>query len=270
MKNYVKRGWKLTFKHIYIMIALFIYELIWGFFIYRTVESIVVPLLRRFPDTLGIDSAIPLFLAEAQFRLMKTDLISPYLWLFGGLLGVRILITPIINAGLLYSLCHTNDDGNTHFLQGIRTAWRPITLLYFIETLLMLTPLAWLLPLAWKLLVSSGSLTGLLEEMMPYIAGWLAWAVLLHLLFLAMQLGAVSGTGIWRTLWTALRRILPFLAISFMMWLMSIFVSATVTSVSMMLAGLVALIVNQTYYLIRTLMKVWTIAAQYETLRTDT
>ena len=41
MKLHMKQGWRLTIKHFYIIILLFLYELMWGFFLYRTIEGIV-------------------------------------------------------------------------------------------------------------------------------------------------------------------------------------------------------------------------------------
>ncbi len=83
MKQHLLQGWKLSTRHFSIVILLFLYQLLWGFFLYRCVNSIVMPLLKRYPDTMPSDSAVKLFLMEAQFRLVKTDLIEPYLWMLG-------------------------------------------------------------------------------------------------------------------------------------------------------------------------------------------
>ncbi|MCQ6561873.1 hypothetical protein [Paenibacillus mendelii] len=264
MRSHMKQGWHRTMKHFYIIIMLFVYELLWGFFLYRTIESILIPLLRRYPDTLGVDNAVQMFLTEAQFQLIKTDIVRPYLWLFGGLLAGRILLTPFINAGLLYSLHHTTDEGGTKFLHGIRSAWKPIALLYFIETLFTLAPAIWLLPRALDILLSSNSMTELLQHTAPWAGGWIAWALLLHLLFLAMQFGAVSGSGSMRALWSAFRHLFPFVGISIVMWAIAMLAGLTIASASMLWAGLLALILNQSYHLIRTIIKVWTVASQYD------
>lgn len=124
MKQHLLQGWKLSTRHFSIVILLFLYQLLWGFFLYRCVNSIVMPLLKRYPDTMPSDSAVKLFLMEAQFRLVKTDLIEPYLWMLGALFLSRMLMTPFIHAGLLYSIHHTRDERGTHFLRGIRQAWK--------------------------------------------------------------------------------------------------------------------------------------------------
>lgn len=265
MRTHIKQGWRLTTKHFYIIILLFLYELIWGFFLYRTIEGIAVPLLKRFPDSYAASSsAVSLFLTESQFQLMKTDLIRPYALLFCGLLAGRMFFTPFLNAGLFHSLHHTTDEKGTTFLKGIRKAWKPVALLYLLETTLTLAPAFWLLPRALTLLLASGSLTEFAKAAGPWAGGWLLWAVLLHLLFLAMQFGAASGSGPMRALWSSIANFLPFAGVSLMMWGIGVLLSATVASVSLLWAGLLALVLHQAYQLVRTVMKVWTVAAQYD------
>ncbi len=261
----MKQGWRLTMKHFYIIIMLFLYELIWGFFLYRTVEGIAVPLLKRFPDAYeGSSSAVSLFMTESQFQLLKTDLVQPYAWLFCGLLAGRMLLTPFLNAGLFHSLHHATDEQGTKFLSGIRKSWKPVALLYLLETTLALLPAVWLLPQALKLFLASGTLVEFAKAAAPWAGAWLLWAVLLHLLFLAMQFGVVSQSGPLRALWSSVVNFLPFAGVSLFMWGIGALLSMTIASVSMIWAGLLALILHQGYQLLRTIMKVWTAAAQYD------
>lgn len=264
MNNHLKQGWRLTLKHFYLIIFLFLYELLWGFFLYRIIEGIIVPLLKRYPDSSPADNAVQLFLAEAQFQLMKTDLIRPYLWLFAGILAARMLLTPLFNAGLLHSLHHAGDDGGTRFLQGIRAVWKPFALLYSVKTALTAAPAVWLLPRAFDLLLSGSGIKGVVQQLGPWVVGWLALALLLHLLFLAIQFGIVSGNGALRSMWDGLRHILPLAGISLIMWGIGLLISISFASASMLWAGLLALILHQGYQLIRTIMKVWTAASQYD------
>ncbi|MBW7459046.1 hypothetical protein K0U00_33850, partial [Paenibacillus sepulcri] len=52
--------------------------------------------------------------------------------------------------------------------------------------------------------------------------------------------------------------------ISLLMWAIGMALSLTMASASMLWAGLIALILHQSYHLVRTVMKVWTVASQYE------
>ncbi|ANY66407.1 hypothetical protein BBD42_08005 [Paenibacillus sp. BIHB 4019] len=267
MKQHMKQGWRLAIRHFYIVILLFLYQLLWGLFLYRFVDMTVLPLLRRFPLQHPSDSAVSLFFSEAQFQLTKTDLINPYLWLLGGLFAARMLLTPLFNAGLLYSLHHMGEIGETQFLQGIRKAWKPVTLLYWLRTLLIFAPGWFLLPRAFKLLMEGHSLGELLQGTLPGFGGWLLWSFLVHLLLLAMQFGAASGTGSLRWLGHALRNLFPYAGISLLMWLLAIAASLCVSGLSYAWAGMLALIMHQAYHLLRTLLKVWTLAAQYDCLQ---
>jgi hypothetical protein len=268
MKIHLKQGWQLAVKHFYLVILLFLYQLLWGFFLYRFIDSVVTPLLRRYPSDYPSEAAAHLFLTEAQFQLFKTDLITPYVWTLGGLMVLRMLLTPLFNAGLFYSMNHTRLDGGTRFLEGIRKNWKPVVLLYWMESVLSLAPAWWLLPRGLDALLQSSSIPDLLGTVLPGAGLWLLWGTLLHLLFLAMQFGATSGEGVFRSLWKALRNFLSYAAISLIMWGIGAAAGLVVTGLSMLWAGLFALILHQGYYLIKTLMKVWTIAAQYDCLQT--
>jgi hypothetical protein len=264
MKQHLLQGWRLSLKHFSIIILLFLYQLLWGFFLYRCVNSIVIPLLKRYPDSLASEPAVKLFMMEAQFRLVKTDMIEPYVWMLGALLISRMLLTPFIHAGLLYSLHHTRDDKGTHFVQGIRKAWKPVLGLYGCEMLLLLAPAWWLLPRCYELMQSSGSLEQLLLNLLPYAGGWLLWGGILHLLFRTVQFGVVAKTGISGSIAASLRCLLPLAGVSLVLLGISLLLGLVASSISMVWAGLLALILHQSFYLVRSLLKVWTMATQYQ------
>lgn len=96
MKTHMSQGWRLALKHFYLVLLLFVYQFIWGFFLYRMIDAIVAPLLRRLPVGAPGDDAMRHFLAEAQFQLFKTELATPYLWLFGGLLAAPNAADPSV------------------------------------------------------------------------------------------------------------------------------------------------------------------------------
>ncbi|GKU77678.1 hypothetical protein [Paenibacillus sp. L3-i20] len=271
MKAHMRQGWRITFKHFYFVLLLFLYQFIWGFFLYRIIDNTVSPLLRRFPSASTTDHAVQIFMTEAQFQLFKTDLIAPYIWLIGGLFIARMLLTPLFNAGFFYSMHQqTRDAGSTRFLEGVRKTWKPVMLLYWIQSILVLAPAWWLIPKALHIFLRSSSVPELLTTIVPGALIWIVWGGLLHLLFLAMQFGAVSGDGILGSLWHSIKRFAPYAAISLLMWGIAALLGLAVTSVSMLWAGLFALILHQSYPFIQTLLRVWTIATQYNYLKSET
>lgn len=270
MKNHMLQGWRLTFRHLNLVLLLFLYQLLWGIVVYRSIDDIVAPLLRRFPQLAPSDEAIPSFLAEAQFQLFKTDLATPYLWMLVGLFAARMLLTPLFNAGLFYSLHHQLQGGDgTRFIEGVRKAWKPVSLLSWACAALMIAPAWWIVPKTLNAIRTYGALPELAASLLPDAVLWLLWIAVLHLLFLSMQFGAASGEGILPVLWRSVRRFFVYAAISVLMWGIAALAGIAVSCVSMLWAGLFALIMHQGYPLIRTLLKVWTIAAQYNALKSD-
>jgi hypothetical protein len=275
MKTFMAQGWRLSLNHFHLVLLLFLYQLVWGLLIYRTMDNVVAPLLKRLPPaemvnaSSGVlDSIKSQFLAEAQFQLFKTELAYPYLWMLGGLLAARILLSPLFNAGLLYSMHQRGQgSGKSSFLTGIRKKWLPVSLLYWLQTILALLPAWWLLPRGLQTALHSASASEAAAALLPGAALWLVWGALLSLLFLAMQIGTVTEEGIWPSLWHALKRFLPYAGLTLAMWGIGLLASFTVSSLSFLWAGLVALFVHQGYYLAKTLLKVWTMASQLQCLQ---
>jgi len=263
MKTTIAHGWLTTRRHLALVLALFIYRLGWGIFLYRFIDGIVSPLLRRYPSPAPTDYAVQTFLTEAQFQLFKTDLIVPYVWMLAALFAFRMLLTPFIHSGLFYSFSQQfENSANTHFREGMRKCWKPITLIYWIEMALIAAPAWWLLPRALQTILTSPSFAHIAIKIVPAAAGWLLWAVIIHLLSLSMQLGAVSSGRMWSTLWQTIIRFLPFLMLSMLLWAIAFTLAALFSFLSMLGAGFLALLLHQGSHFISTWMKVWTLSSQ--------
>lgn len=271
MKDWLGRGWDMTMRHKYVGVLIFVYRLTWGFFLYRIIDAVVTPVLARYPDIHPRKDAAALFLIEAEFRLLRTDLADPLLWLLASLLVLRMVLTPIINAGLFYSFHHVHqsleDKSGTRILSGMRTAWKPIVLLYGIEHALIALPAVWLVPMAKAQLYQPGSAGQFLLQMLPYAAAWLAWGFVMHLLFRCMQFGAASQTGIASSIKQALVRSWPLIAVTLILAGIGLAASALLSVVTVVWSGLLAVVLHQAFHLIRALLAIWTAASQYAAWR---
>jgi hypothetical protein len=264
MRKRLKMGWDMTVRHKYVLVLLFLYRLLWGFFLYRFVDSIVTPVLARYPDEHPNSDAAHLFLIEAQFRLLKTDIVDDTFWLLGGLLLLRMVLTPLINAGMFYSFRHSAEEEGTRVLSGVRRAWKPVALLYWMESALVALPAVWLLPMAKNRFFAEPSLTNWLLELLPYAACWLLYGFAVHLLCLFMQFGAAAQEGALNGLGLALRRAFPLLGITLIMLGIGLAVSAAAWAISLLWSGFLAVALHQAFHFVRSLLKLWTAASQHQ------
>jgi len=264
VKTYVVNGWNRTVRNIGLIIPLFVYQFLWGFFLYRAIDGVLVPLLKRYPDPLAAKGAVELFLVEAQFRIMKTDLLAPYGLALAGLLAVRMLLTPVINAGLFHSLQHATKANSKTFLAGVRAAWKRISLIYAAELALILTPLAWLLPAARRAFFASAGWLEFFTAVLPGAAAWLLWCLLIRLISLGVQFGAAAGCGVLPSLAVTIRSLPIAAAAALTVWSIGAAAGLASAAVSMVWAGLFAILLHQIQQFFRTWFKVWTYAAQYE------
>jgi hypothetical protein len=214
--------------------------------------------------------AVQLFWAESQFQLTKTDLLHPYLWTGLIILGARMLLTPLINAGLYFSLHHTSLNSGYRFFHGIRRLALPFLGLYALQMLIMLAPLYWVVPAVTDVFLTRFSYQSIALFLLPIVSAYLIYGYLVHLCFMYVQFSKAGGSSSWSGLFAMARSFLPALGVAATLLAISFAVTATVMTVSMIWAGFVALLLYQAYRLIHTFCKVWSIAAQYRIWRSRT
>ncbi|WP_245583551.1 carbamoyl transferase [Paenibacillus assamensis] len=265
IKPHIRAGWDWVKEHLYIWIILFIYQLLWGFFLYRFIDHIVVPLLQRYPEPAPTELSRALFHIEAHFQLTKTTEYAPYLWTLVGFVALRMLFTPLIHAGLLYSMSYSQRNSKgLAFFRGMKTLWKSMSLLYIFEMIIVLLPAYWIVPKLTVLLQSAMSATELLQNAAPLLVLWLVGGWIVHHLFLFMQFGKASEQTIGSALVTGVRGLLPILGISLLFLVIGFLGSALVTAAAMFWTGMTALLLQQAYPAIRTLLQIWSLSSRFD------
>jgi hypothetical protein len=262
--RYIKIGCAEALKQPFAVIALFLYQLIWSLALYKFVQSIVVPLMHRYPGADQPKSAMQLFLAEGQFRLLKTDLANSYLWWILGLLIVRMVMTPFLNAAVYYSLAHTRLHAGYRFFKGIKELAVPFLAYYVIQMILTLGPLAWLLPKAKDLLAQHSTFQAAGLAILPWFAVYLIYGCLLHLCFMYLQFAKTTGKGILYTLILFVRYSLWIMGLSALLMLLSGILASIAITAAYIWAGFIALLVYQCFPIIKMFIKMWAITTQFE------
>ncbi len=263
MNEAIRNGWNLTLRHRYVLIVLFLYRLLWGFFLFRFIDGIVTPILARYPDNHPNGDAVPLFWAEAEFRLLKTDLIVGPAWTIAALVLIRLLVTPVLQAGLFHSFRHAEQATDTRVREGIRRCWKTVVPLYWLDIVLAVLPGIWILPRVREMFFGATSLEDFLLRLLPYAIFWLIWWFIAHLAVRSLQFGAVARTGPLRSLLRALRRAPRLLSVSLAMIGLTLILSAVSAVIGHLWAGMAAVVLYQAFHFVRVTVQVWTAAAQY-------
>ncbi|MCM3342217.1 carbamoyl transferase [Paenibacillus sp. MER TA 81-3] len=262
MKAYIRTGWDWLKEHVYIWVILFLYQLLWGFFVYRFIDGIVLPVLLRYPNPAPTEMSSQLFLIESQFHLSKTNDYAPYLWIVVGCMAIRMLLTPFIEAGLFYAIAHPRQSGLT-FFQGIKVVWKPMLLLYTIKTVLLLAPAYWFVPYAAHVLTTKSTIASLLASVAPFVLIWAICGWIFHHLFLFMQFGAASELSLLQSVTAGVRRMLPILGLSLIFMGLVLVISLLFTTAAMFWTGMTALILQQAFPAVRAVCKMWGVSARY-------
>lgn len=264
MFSFIKKGFRAALSQPFPVLVLFLYRFGWGIALYKICQSVILPLLHRYPDQPGLEAQTNLFLAEGQFVLLKTDISHSYFWLLGILLAVRMLLTPLLNAGLFYSLSNPHYNAGYRFVRGMAELGKSYMLLYAVRVVLTLAPLWWIAPKAKSLFLTADTYQDISQDLLPHVGLLLVYGFLLHLLFLYLQFGRVQSAPLLRTLGTALRALPLMLAIAALLLLAAALCSLAVLGATIAWAGFWTLVIYQGYRFIQTLFSVWSIAAQHE------
>ncbi|GIP40313.1 hypothetical protein J31TS4_35930 [Paenibacillus sp. J31TS4] len=260
----VKDGGASAWKQPFAVTALFLYRFAWGFALFALVKSVVEPLMYRFPNESTDPGQFRLFLAESQFRLLKTDIVMPYVWLLLALLAARMLLTPLLNAGLYYSIAHTRLNPGYRFFKGIRELARPFFLYYLLQTALIGIPgYLVLLPALRRVWSAGSSYEGILLNALPWIGGTLAYCFLVKLLIMYLQFGRLSERSPLAALGVFLRAFVPVLLISLTLLAAGWLASLVVLTASYLWAGFWALVLYQLFRFAETFLDVWAVTSQH-------
>ncbi|HIW34884.1 MAG TPA: hypothetical protein IAA29_19080 [Candidatus Paenibacillus intestinavium] len=268
MRYFLRQGWHIAKGHTKIVIALFIYQAIWGFLLYKTTDNIIAPLLRRYPELTGSADTVALFWIEHQFQIMKTDIWMPYLYTFLILLLIRMIITPLLQAGLFYSIHHHSEAGKgTYFRKGIAAKWKKVTLLYWCKNILVFVPLVWIVKPVINSIFANQSIVALFKIFDWTLFTYIVWALIVQLLFYVLQLGAAWEMSIATVLRKTLVNLLPFIVVSLVIAFIYSFFSVSIHAMSIIWVSFLSFLLYQILPLIRILFKVWMISSQYESIR---
>lgn len=269
MKSYAGQGWTSVKDQFYVIILLFLYRLLWGYFLYRLVKSAVIPLLLRFPDPAPNELSKLLYFYEGEMALAQSNDVHTYAWLLLGMLMVRMILTPLIHAGIFYNL-HQEARGERglFFFKGIRKLWKPVTLFYFAETILTFAPAYWLIPKMLPLLIDAIRDPSALLKLAPYLFCWLLYAYLIHLFLLYMQFGKTAGISMLSALTICIRHMKKAVHMSVMIGGTAMLVILLLSGLSLLWAGLIGLIIQQASYFISSLFQLWGVTAQYHVWHT--
>lgn len=246
-----------------LILGLYVYEFAWAFLLLKVVRDSVIPLLHRFPSGLS-EYASRLFWAEGEFVLTRTTAANHYLLLLLALVLLRMGLTPFIRAGLFHAVHQAEKRAaGWRFFPGIRKLGKPFAMIYGAQMILTIGPLVWLYFRFAPAVMRAEQWSALLPKLLPYVAGFLLYAALIQLLATLVQLGKTTGHGPMLTVMVLLRCAHIAAAIAAVIALVSIFAYALISATSYVWAGLFAIIAHFAHQLVRIVLNVWRLSAQY-------
>lgn len=265
--SFVRLGWTALKSQFPSVIILFLYQLLWGLFLYRLVDTAVTALLQRYPDPPPTALSKLLFLLEGQMNLWSNPEVRLYCWLLAGMIVLRMILTPLIQAGIFYGFTPAeNRNPGFPLFRGMKEFGKPVILFYAMELVLTLLPAFWIVP---RLLSLWPGLTGMELPMATWltglglILGWFIYGWFIRQCLLFVQFGYLFKAGVWNSLLACFRTLLQGISISLILGAFGLILFLVFGTASWIWTGMLALILQQAYPLFRCTFKVWKIASQF-------
>lgn len=268
---FIHTGWTSAKKQIPIAILIFLYQLMWGAFLYKIIQSAILPVLRRYPDPGPGQLSRLLFIMEGQLSLPGSHELRLYIGLLAGMVLIRIIMTPLIRSGIYHGLLEERDEDGAGwlFFEGIRKRWKPVTLFYLLELLLTFAPAYWIFPRLYAELspLISGDRQALLHAFL-LLAAWALWIFMMKKGLEYMLLGYLSGSGVFSSLLWCVQRFPSIVVIAVILGGASLLTCVLCTTGSWIWTGIAGLILHQIYPLFSSFLAIWQTASRYHLWKT--
>lgn len=266
----LKEGWHVLRQLPFVAGLFCLYQIIWGLLLYVCVRTVVVPLLHRLPARDTAPADLQVFLAESQFRLVKTDDAIPLLTLLGLLLLARMLAAPFLNAGLYHVLAeHREEKESRLFFRGFRRHGVAFLGIHLLKWGLILLPAGLFLRFygqtVWERFLTPDGHFPLLWT----LAAFFLYAGFIRLLTMYLLIGRSRGDAFRHSLATLRRLLFPAAAVSLLLMFGFMLSYSMVGMLTMTTAGFLSLVLHFSGYGLRTVFKLWEIAAQFRCYASD-
>lgn len=261
--------------------AMVIYHLAWAVGLYTAFRSLTLPLVKRMPDSGFQSLEFQVLFAEWQFRLYKTDMMGPAIAFVAGLLLLRMMFTPFINAGLYYTFHLTGEPGHDFqrkpfspfsfrqlktFLIGLGRVGKPFWLIHLLQWALALLPL-------WLAMYRIGGLEAVitgavqLRTITLLVLTYLIYLTILRLLIMYIQFAVVTQSRHTEMVRFFVRRLIKIIGISLMLFALHAILYSSLSLISIVFAGFYGIVFYIVSYGARVFFKMWEISAQYQFYR---
>ena len=253
-------------KHFYIVTFLLLYQMLCGYFLYKVVHSIIVPTLFRLPHSNETHISRLLFWVENYIGFLQDKQTQGYVWILCGLILLKMLVSPFIQAGVLHCLhCTEQKPGPVLFLRGMRNKWICLCLVQLFRLALLILPVYWMIPRLYLLLTY---MQNQFFYIALYVLTWLIYSCVVHYILLYAQFGIVYKYSIFSSVYICFKFAIRVTALIFILGSVHFLLFCSFYGVSLVWGGVFGLITHQCYHLIRLVMQVWKVCSHFTLYQT--
>jgi hypothetical protein len=266
----VHSGFFLMTRQKSVLLIIFLWQALWSWIYFTVIKEVVQNVMLRFPNDTFSPVSRSLFSFEGEFLLLKTSFAVPTLSVILTLLSIRYLFSPIIQAGLYYSLKENRERPLYQFLKGIRKWGLTFYLTNGVKWLLIALPLFWLVDY-WSLsLESAYRLEQFLSSIISSLLWYFGYVFVVYMWVMWVQIRAVHDTetpivqSFFKGLWFMVRHLISIIILFVTLLFFVLLLTAVFEGIAYFLAGGLLLLTQQLSVLWRVFGKVWFLSTWME------
>lgn len=261
MLHLLSRGLKLVMHNKRTLFIVSLYQLGWTLLLFFLVQRIVSPLMRALPDNSVNPNAAHYFWTEIKFVAAKTDTFLPYLYIFIGILLLRMIIAPFVQSGIFGTLASSNQHAaHNQFINQIKSYWKTFTLLYWVKMVAIIVPTAIVLTPVIKALFNSYFTFDI--KSMPWfsISLLIIWTIVIKSLTYSLFIGITNQMSWQQSLINLVKKAFMLVTSLVVIIMISSILQGVLQLTSLFVAGFISSILFFIIPIIQTFMKAWTIS----------
>ncbi len=264
MNLYVQKGWPVTYEQRFILCLLFIYHIGWNVMVYALVNRSISLFMYRFPSADQSDTAVQLFLADLILQLSQPAFLSQHAIYFLLLIGIRVLLAPVLHAGIYNSIASSKAQPGYRFASGVRRFSCSFAKIQLIALLVMLCPIFVIIPLVTEHIPRINIDDFPFLKLFLWVSGLLLYTCMVKISVMYIQFARVSETTVRQGLCLSLRMARSIGSIAITLFIIKFICVGIYFSIAYLNTGLFAHVIYLICLCVHIYFSVWTIASHYQ------
>jgi hypothetical protein len=259
----ILQGWRSLGNHLFLIVLLSIYNLSFNVWLYKRLQDLLLPYILRYPTMELPAKALHLYLMELQLELWQWLGQSIEFRFIFILLLLRIVLSPIWQAGMYYSIVHADLPSGYRFVTGVKSYSFKFICVHLVQWILFIVPLIGLI-LGWIKPFIHFNIHAILSiDVAIYWVIFMLYIGAVKTCFMYIQFALITSSCIRHTAWKCICKCTPIAVLVFIFLCLRFGFVEAQSFVTNTFPGWIAMTVFMTSSCVYAMLKIWSVATHH-------